>query len=73
VLRVHLEQILGKQQTELRGLASNSAIFEGSEEKYVREESHTKMCNNSLGKKFQFIWFLTTVFQVMISQLSHTV
>jgi len=69
VLQVHLEQILGKQQSELWGLGSNSAIFEGSEEKYVREESHPEMWSNSLGKKFQFIWFLTSAFQVMISQL----
>lgn len=67
--RVHLEQVLGgKQQAEMWGLGSNSAMFESCEEKYVREESHTEMCSNSLGKKFQFIFnFLTAVFQVMIS------
>ena len=58
----------GKQQVEMLGLGSNSAIFEGCEEKYAREESHTEVCINSLGKKFQFIFnFLTVVFQVMIS------
>jgi hypothetical protein len=36
------------------GLGSNSAIFEGCDVKYVREELHTEMCSNSLGKKFQF-------------------
>jgi hypothetical protein len=54
VLRVHLEQVLGKQQAEMWGLGSTSAIFEGCDVKYVLEESLIEMFSNSLGKKFQF-------------------
>lgn len=57
MLKVHfLEQVSVKQQAEMLGLCSNSAAFEGCEEKYVREESHTEMCVNSLGEMFQFIF-----------------
>jgi len=75
VLRVHLEQVLGKQQSEMWRLGSNSAVFEGCEEKRVREESHTEMCSNSLDKKLRLIFnFLTAVFQVTISQVfAHSV
>ena len=47
MLQVHLEQVLGKQQAETWGLGSISAIFEGGEEKHVREESHNEMRSNS--------------------------
>ena len=45
MLRVRLEQVLGKEQAEMWGLGSNSAIIEGCDVKYVREEFRTEMCS----------------------------